>query len=79
MSNKNPTQCEKIMRYLEEHGSITQYEAIAELGIMRLASRISEMKKRGTAIETTKKAVKNRYNETCFVAEYSLNKEAVTQ
>ena len=40
-------QCEKIYAYLEEHGSITPYEAFLKLRITKLATRISEMKKDG--------------------------------
>ena len=41
------TQRFQIMRHLKENGTITQLEALREYGIMRLASRISELKKRG--------------------------------
>lgn len=33
------TQCEKIVRHLEDCGSITPLSAMREYGIMRLASR----------------------------------------
>ena len=33
------TQCERILDYIDRHGSISQTEAKDELGIMRLASR----------------------------------------
>ena len=39
------TQCEMIEDYLDEWGSITPIEAMRDLGIYRLASRISDMKK----------------------------------
>lgn len=41
------TQCEKILRHMEDYGSITSLEAIQEYGIMRLASRITDLKKTG--------------------------------
>ena len=37
------TQKEKIVKYLKEHGSITQYDAI-RLGCLRLSARIFELK-----------------------------------
>lgn len=37
------TQKEKIVKHLQEHGSITQYEAI-RLGCLRLSARIFELK-----------------------------------
>ena len=41
------TQNERILRHLNEQGSITQLEAMKEYGIMRLASRISDLKRKG--------------------------------
>lgn len=72
MGNSNLTQCDRIVAYMKEHGSITQYDALLDLGVMRLASRISELKKRGVPIKSTMKTVRNRFNEKCQVAEYSL-------
>lgn len=72
MTNINPTQCIRILEYMEKHGSITQYEALAELGVMRLASRISELRKRGWEIEWEWAEVLNRYGEKCRVKKYSL-------
>lgn len=40
-------QCETILRHLRDYGSITSLEAMQEYGIMRLASRISDLKKIG--------------------------------
>ncbi len=74
-TNIRPTQCDRVYRYIQDFGSITQYEALTDLGVMRLASRISEIKKRGAKIKKTMKTVKNRYGEKCSVAEYSLDAE----
>ena len=41
------TQCELIQRHLEDYGSITSLEAMQEYGIMRLASRIADLKQMG--------------------------------
>ncbi len=41
------TQNEKVLAYIQKHGSITPREAFAEFDIMRLASRISDLKKLG--------------------------------
>ena len=40
-------QTERILRHLQTFGAITSLEAIQDYGILRLASRISELKKRG--------------------------------
>lgn len=39
-----------ILRYIEEHGSISNTKAVIDLGIARLASRIHEMKDAGMPI-----------------------------
>lgn len=75
MANSNPTQCSRILDYIERFGSITQYEALQDLGVMRLASRISELRKQGYDIEGEMIEVKNRFGETCSVKRYSMAKE----
>lgn len=66
-----PTQNQRILDYIAEFGSITQLEALRDLGVMRLASRISDLKKQGYAIVSKNIAVKNRFDETCYVKRYS--------
>lgn len=53
-------------------GSISQLEALRDLGVMRLASRISELKKKGYTIKSEREAVKNRYEETSHIKRYRL-------
>ena len=52
------TQCEKILRHMEDYGSISSLEAVNEYGIMRLASRISALKRMGVSI--SKETVKGK-------------------
>lgn len=66
------TQNERILRHLEDYGSITSLEAMKEYGIMRLASRISDLKKQGIPIEKEMVSSKNRYGEPTSFARYSL-------
>jgi hypothetical protein len=66
------TQAERVLAYIEKFGSITQYEALQDLGVMRLASRISDLRKLGYPIQGESVAVKNRFEETCSVKRYSL-------
>lgn len=66
------TQAERILDYMEEYGSITQLEALQDLGCMRLASRISDLKKQGVPIKSDIEAVKNRFGENCYIKRYSL-------
>lgn len=46
------TQCHDIMRWLVFHGSITAIEALTELGVMRLAARVSDLRELGIEITT---------------------------
>lgn len=66
------TQAERVLAYMERFGSITQYEAMQDLGVMRLASRISDLKKQGYPIKGEVVAVKNRFEEVCYIKQYSL-------
>lgn len=70
--NSNPTQAQRILGYMTEHGSITQMEALKDLGVFRLASRISELRKNGHEIVSQMVKVENRYGETCRVKRYFL-------
>ena len=71
------TQTERIIRHLRDHGSITAMEAMMEYGIMRLASRISDLKKSGVSIEREMVSGKNRYGEATSYARYSIDKGGV--
>ena len=73
--NSNPTQAQRVLDYMTNHGSITQFEALKDLGVMRLASRVSELRKNGHKIESKMVKVENRYGETCRVKRYSLKGE----
>jgi biotin synthase-like enzyme len=72
MPNSKPTQADRVLEYIREFGSITQLEALRDLGVMRLASRITDLKKRGYNIIKTTDTVKNRYDETCRIKRYSI-------
>lgn len=74
--HRKPTQVVRILKYMNDFGSITQFEAMRDLGVMRLASRISEMRKDGFNIVCRMETTRNRYGEKCRVKRYSLKKEA---
>jgi hypothetical protein len=71
-----PTQNEKIIDYLHRFGSITQLQALQDLGIMRLASRISDLKRLGYPIDSRMETVKNRFQEPCHIKVYFLKEGA---
>jgi hypothetical protein len=66
------TQTQRIIDYIAEFGSITQLEALRDLGIMRLASRVSDLKRQGYQVISTTEAVTNRFGEKCHIKRYSL-------
>ncbi len=69
------TQCDRIIRHLNDYGSISSYEAMTEYGIYRLGARIFDLKARGHSIVTEMKTGKNRYGENTHYAVYKLEEE----
>lgn len=69
------TQCDRILRHMKDYGSITSLEAVNEYGIMRLASRINDLRAQGIAIVSEVKTGKNRYGEDTHFAVYKLKEE----
>lgn len=69
------TQCERVMNYIQEFGSITTLEAFNDLGITRLASRISDLSSEGIEFERVRETRKNRYGEKVSYIRYSLKGE----
>ena len=68
-------QSERIVDYIRKFGSITPFQAFADLGITKLATRISEMRRKGIEFEQERIEGKNRYGETCFFMKYSMTQE----
>jgi hypothetical protein len=66
------TQKEKILQYIEDNGSITPLDALREFGCMRLASRVSELKRDGYPIATKMETSKNRNGEPVRYARYEM-------
>ena len=68
------TQCERILRHLQDYGSITQAEAVTEYGCYRLGARIWDLKAQGVPIKGETVTGKNRYGERMCFARYSLER-----
>lgn len=66
------SQCDRIVQYIEENGSITQLDALREFGCMRLASRISDLNRQGVPVRRTMETSKNRYGEPICYARYTI-------
>lgn len=76
MDNSKQNQCVRILAYFDKKGSITAIEALRELGIFRLASRINELRnKHGYDIRDEWVKVVNRYGEECRIKRYLKPKE----
>lgn len=67
-------QKERIINYMKTNGSITPMEAFSELGVTKLATRISEMTREGIEVDRQMIKGKNRYNESVKYMEYRLHK-----
>lgn len=66
------TQTDRVLDYLQQFGSITALEALRDLGIMHLSSRITDMRRQGYAVKREMIEVKNRFGETTRVARYTM-------
>lgn len=63
-------QTERVLRYIKQFGSITSLQAMTDLGVMRLASRITDLKQSGYDIQSRYIHSKNRYGEPIKFKEY---------
>ena len=70
------TQLQRILRHLEDYGSITQMDAIRDYGIMRLASRVNDLRREGHPIVTEVVEGRNRYGEKTRWARYRMGARA---
>lgn len=66
------SQCDKILTYIREHGSITPLDALREFGCMRLASRMSDLKGRGYNVKSVMESSKNKSGEPVSYARYTI-------
>lgn len=69
------TQSQRILKYMKEFGSITPMQAFKDLGVTKLATRISEMKKEGKKFYQKYESSKNRYGEKVYFMKYALRKK----
>ena len=64
------TQCERILQYMDDFGSISTYQAMFDLGVGRLASRIHDLKRMGVEIASETRTGKNRYGQQTHYSVY---------
>lgn len=65
-------QKQKVLKYINDYGSITSWEAYSDLGIMQLGARIDGLQKDGYAFKKEWQQRKNRYGEPVRFIKYSL-------
>lgn len=66
---------ERILKYMQDFGSITPLQALDDLGVMRLGARIYDLRRAGHTISRRMVTKKNRYGEAVSFAEYRLENE----
>lgn len=76
MEMQKITQNDRILLYIKDFGSITQLDALRDLGVMRLASRISDLRRRGYDIIAVPEAVINRFGDPVYIKRYSFKEDA---
>lgn len=64
------TQCERVLKYMDDFGTISTMQAFSDLGVTRLASRIHDLKQMGYDIESETRYSKNRYGEKTHYSVY---------
>ena len=66
------SQATDIIEFIRDNGSITPKQAMDYLGIYRLASRITDLRKAGIPIDKEMIPVLNRNGKTCRIARYTI-------
>lgn len=66
------TQCQRIVDYIRQFGSISTLEAFRDLGVARLASRIHDLKGMGYNITSETVSSLNRFGEKTYFKNYRL-------
>ena len=65
-------QCAQVLQHMLRHGFIAPMRAQSEYGIMRLASRIDDLRKDGYEIDAETVSTLNRYGKPVHFSRYSL-------
>lgn len=68
------TQKQAIVKYCQENGSITSFEAYTELGVTQLATRILELKNKGYEFSKTRESRIGRYGRPVRFDHYKITK-----
>ena len=74
MADKRPTQCERLIQYMDQHGSITRLESSTDLFIFELAARINNLESRGWVFDKVRESKINAFGEKKSFTRYSILK-----
>lgn len=66
------SQKQRILKYMNDFGSITTYDAFKDIGCTKLTTRISELRQEGYLIIGTAETSTNRYGEKVTYNRYRL-------
>lgn len=72
MEQMKITQKDRILEYIRNFGSISSFEAYANLGITQLGARIDQLKKEGYEFKTEWESNTNRFGEKTDYKRYYL-------
>ena len=64
---------ERVINYIKEFGSITPLDAFRDLGITKLATVVSRLKRQGMTFYQNLDYSKNRFGEPCHYMRYWLD------
>lgn len=67
------SQWELVLAYIKARGSITALDAVIDLGIIDLAGRIRDLRRKGFNILSTPERGVNRFGVRCDYVRYTLN------
>ena len=67
------TQCQQIVQYIKDFGSITRMDAMYDLGIANFGARESDLKKQGIYLSGEWEYGKNRYGKPIKWKRYRLD------
>lgn len=65
-------QKQRVIEYINKFGSISSWEAYADLGITQLGARIDQLKKEGYNFKTEWESSKNRFGDKTEYKRYYL-------
>ena len=71
-SLKGCNQCERVLKHLQCHGSLTALTALNNLGIYRLAARVYDLRRQGHDVKKRTVNATNQFDEPVSFAEYYL-------